>query len=890
MPTQPQLPTVKNGARFYKCALQVNPFAYVKRHGDPSPWADEAAYNTDLVAALKKEGIHVISVTDHFRVVDSKSLSNAARTAGIRVLPGFEAKSLEGVHVLCLFDEVVDSVALERYIGACGVPTDDAGSPNGTPPCLDLLELCVSKWKGIVVAAHVQQATGGLLQMLKGQARANAWKSPHLLAVAIPGERNGVDPNNRHIFENKDPAYERERPMTVINSGDISSPADVARRGAWTWIKMSSVGVEGLRQAFLDPESRVRLATDTPPARFSELLAIAWTGGFLDGQAIRFNKNLNVVIGGRGAGKSTVIESIRACLNAETRGEEAKKTHDSMLRDVLQTGTKIRLWVRTHQPTEEIYCIERVLNHPPTVIASDGSIDPRKPGDLIPGIDIFGQHEIAQIARSGERRTRLLSRFIAPSSEVANTKAQLRMRLASNRTEIVKVRVDLQDKEAQLSALPEIRATLKSYTQLGLQERLKERNLVLKEERAVDAVEESVKGISERIESLKEAAKLDRNSVSTEALKDLPHARTLESLDGVLARLGAAVERAALDALTAAQVATRELAEVTKQWQVQRDSVEERYQAILRELQKERIDGDAFIQLRRRIETLEPMEGAVAKQREQLRALEDARQAIVRDWVDLRGAEQRALAEAARSVAAKLRGRLKVTVKVDVQRASLSELLKANLQGRISEAIELLEKCEPLSTTQLADAIRSGAETIVQKYGIPAAQAAKLAQLPESARLQLTELDFGHSTTIELNVAGAAHPERWLPMERLSMGQKATAVLLLVLLESRAPMIIDQPEDDLDNHFLSDGIVPQIKVEKGRCQFIFTTHNANIPVLADAELIVGLTPQSDGSVGRSVISPDHRGSIDDELVKDLVKNLLEGGRTAFAMRRAKYGF
>ena len=121
-------------------------------------------------------------------------------------------------------------------------------------------------------------------------------------------------------------------------------------------------------------------------------------------------------------------------------------------------------------------------------------------------------------------------------------------------------------------------------------------------------------------------------------------------------------------------------------------------------------------------------------------------------------------------------------------------------------------------------------------------------------------------------------------------GQKATAGVLLLLLESDSPLLIDQPEDDLDNRFVTEDIVPRIKQEKRRRQFIFATHNANIPVLGDAELIAGLMPLGDADQGHARIPVEQMGSIDSLPTREMVERLLEGGREAFEMRRMKYGF
>ena len=156
--------------------------------------------------------------------------------------------------------------------------------------------------------------------------------------------------------------------------------------------------------------------------------------------------------------------------------------------------------------------------------------------------------------------------------------------------------------------------------------------------------------------------------------------------------------------------------------------------------------------------------------------------------------------------------------------------------------------------------------------------------------MRLEELELPATTKIELNTSSEGEPETWQTIEALSTGQKATAVLLLLLLESEAPLVVDQPEDDLDNRFITEGVVPTMKNEKRKRQFVFSTHNANIPVLGDAELIIGLLTRIQDGVVQGWSNERHMGSIDMQPVREMVEEILEGGKTAFEMRRQKYGF
>jgi len=153
----------------------------------------------------------------------------------------------------------------------------------------------------------------------------------------------------------------------------------------------------------------------------------------------------------------------------------------------------------------------------------------------------------------------------------------------------------------------------------------------------------------------------------------------------------------------------------------------------------------------------------------------------------------------------------------------------------------------------------------------------------------IEEVDLPISTDLELNVGLKTTPT-WRSLDHLSTGQKATALLLLLMHRGDGPLIIDQPEDDLDNRFIYEDVVPKLRETKGSRQAIFSSHNANIPVLGDADQIVSLAAE-DGPAGvTGNIVPDGLGSIDHPPVRMMVEELLEGGRDAFNARRYLYGF
>ena len=221
--------------------------------------------------------------------------------------------------------------------------------------------------------------------------RIQAWQSEDLLAIQIPGSIADLHHDAKQIVENTNPDYRRDSAakdglaIAVVNAKDIAKPEDLDDHSATCWIKMSEVTIEGLRQAFLDPGSRIRNPKEgkLEPEEHAELVALAWEGGFLDGAAIDFNPNLNVLVGGRGTGKSTVIESIRTVLGLE-----------AIIRHVLKNGTKISLLVRAHRPAVREYRIERTIPNPPLVRDDHGEVSNLSPQDVLPRVEVFGQHEL----------------------------------------------------------------------------------------------------------------------------------------------------------------------------------------------------------------------------------------------------------------------------------------------------------------------------------------------------------------------------------------------------------------------------------------------------------------------------------------------------------------
>lgn len=873
------------GARFYRCALQMNPFEYGSRHSKARTLATEAEYNAAMLAAVSKAGVEVAAVTDHFRVSSSASLIATFEQAGIIVFPGFEANSSEGIHLLCLFPPGTPLTDLERHIGACSLADASVTSPQSNKSCEQLMGL-VTELGGLSIAAHVSSAAG-LLSTLSGQSRARAWKSEHLAAAALPGPPDEAPPNHRDIILNKDEAAKRVRPLCIINASDVCCPEDVADPRSTTLIKMTAVSLEGLRLGFLDWESRVRLNSDDKDDEHTEIVAVAWKGGLLDGQSLRLNCGLNVLVGGRGAGKSTIIESLRYAFDLMPKGQEAIHSHQAITKVVMGTGSMVSVLLRSPRPSQQYYLVDRIYGQRPTVRDQLGNVLSNvAPVELIGRVEIFGQHEISELTRHPDKLAEILRRFTGPATDTSEQRAGFRDQLVRSRSAILTELTEIGRIDDALAALPALRENLKRFAAAGLEAKLAEKTSIDTEARVFDAAEQ---GVSELEDTSIDLKPVDNRPSILPPDTALPNRELLEPLDDILAELDRSKARAAAYLMAIAERAKSKIDGMKTGWKPLEAAANQRYLNTVKELEAEGHDPKRFVAINGQVEALKPKEAERERRTETLSKLQAQRKALLVDWEQFKAKDFRELEQAARNVSKRLADRVRVRVQQNRDLGDLEKVLRAKINGNINQPLERLRATDSLGLSDFAEHIRHGAQALTKEYGFSQLGAEKVAQGGSALALEVEECELPTEAIVELNV-GAGTTPNWKALDDLSTGQKATAVLLLLLLESDPPLIVDQPEDDLDNRFIADTIVPVMRIEKRRRQFIFSSHNANIPVLGDAEQIVGLTPIVDGGRERTIIENDLCGSIDVPTIKELVKDVLEGGQKAFTTRRDKYGF
>ncbi len=877
-------------ARFWRCALQVNPSGYQSKYRGTEHGLDEATYNQQVLDHCLAQGIKVVGIADHGSVDAVDSLRRFLEPHDIVVFPGFEIASSEKIHMVCLFPEGTTKDQLNRYLGRLDLTdVQDTVWPSGKT-CLDLAQT-IFDLGGFWYAAHMTGGNGLLRLNQDGGGLVHIWKTEALVkAGQIPGPLEDLPSNYKDIVRNKNPAYQREHRIALLNAKDVAKPEDLADPCASCWIKMTRPSFESFLTAFKDPESRIRLG-GLADAHYSRLENLRFHGGYLDGIDIQLSAHLNAVIGGRGTGKSTLIECLRYVLDVPPRAASARRQHDEIIKANLGAGGRIELEVVSRALHGRRYLVSRRYGEPPIVKDERGQVSTLNPRDLLPRIEIYGQNEILELARDPASQTAILNRFLPGGTLLTSQLTTIAKRLAENREKLLAATRQKDELQTQVGRLPKLTEQVQQFKSLGLESKLALVPLLERERQLSRRVNEELCRVGEGLSALEDSLP-DTTFLSEKALDGLPHASILAAMRTVLDTLGKdlTTHLTTLRKLlvVASTTAEGQQGQLKTELDAESESLEKVFSSLPAFAGKPGRDvGRAYQELLREIESIRPSEARVGTVDKLLAELAAQRRNLLDEFYRLRDQRSDELRTAVKKLNRKLDGKLRLNLKIGGQRKALKEFL-LQVPGLGEKKLAWIEQAgDALTVPALVQAIRGGEDaikTLTWDWGMQNSVVETLARLDRSLVLELEEIDLQDRILIELNIAHQG--DVFKPLAQLSTGQQCTAILHLLLLENDDPLIMDQPEDNLDNAFIAERIVTQLRSAKTERQFLFATHNANIPVFGDAEWI-GIFSASDS---HAEMPAQAQGSIDMPEIRKRVADILEGGREAFSQRKEKYGF
>jgi hypothetical protein len=606
---------------------------------------------------------------------------------------------------------------------------------------------------------------------------------------------------------------------------------------------------------------------------------------------LEFSERLNVLIGTRGTGKSGILNYILFGLGTPVPPLYANFVpgYDAYLHDNLGAG-KVTLKVRTQHGA--VYTSTRSYGEPARVYGPDGTLaDVTLAGELFRA-DAYAQGSLEEIGRTPAAILALVDRCAeAEVRRLEGALAAIERRIEQNAAERERLAAETGDDEAQAAELPQVAEALKALALPGgpdpaAIERAGAQRLRRGAERG--ALEELAKGTG--------LARAGLGAYVTGALAqlgagvhaDLEQGAHPQSAE-VLRRAHAAVDhaRAAIegaartvgDALAGTEQALAAYARELAQIHAKED---EEYHALVVQQDADRHRAAERERLHRRFEEL----SAVARRldarkrdlgdRTTLRArLAEDRNALLLELSELR-------ARVARECTAALRDEVRVILDrasdSEAARALLGEMTKGhNLRGSFLDDVAKGIRPRALLAAVEANNVAAIEAVDTSATGKTARAVKLLAALAGSDKLRALEtVRLGDVATLALNVDGAHQPA-----DRVSIGQRCTCVLPLVLLESVAVLLLDQPEDHVDNAYVHDVLIPMLLARKQKRQIIVASLNPNIPVLGEAERIFAL---AGGTWSGRV---DAAGNVDE--MKRWIETYLEGGRAAFRKRAERYG-
>lgn len=616
------------------------------------------------------------------------------------------------------------------------------------------------------------------------------------------------------------------------------------------------------------------------------LRSLSIIGGFLDGERFDLADGLNCVIGARGTGKTTVLEFVRYAMDAMPNDREARKRIEGLVDRNLQGG-RVQLGVVTKDGLS--YVVSRSVGEDPMVLTEDGSPTELtlKSGGLF-RVDIYSQNEVENIADVAMSQLDLIDNFEA--DRISGIEQQIRSvvaDLSANANSITPVQKKLEAAKEELAQLPSVEEKLKAYgTEGGQDSDAINKAHALKalrdrEARAVATIKELLEEVSYQLGEIKGTISLRAESIAAKELLDGPNGKLLQQVFDGLKACGSDVDKLiqqAVDRIESegTQVESR-AAKLTAGHQAQ--------ELKFRELIDKHKEAQGKATERSRLEKLR--NALLAKRREsdelteRLKTIQKARTELTQRLSELRDERFSVRNAIVNRINTALSPSIRVTIEQYGNRDRYQELLEEAIKAASVQRRMVARKIvNAYSPDDLSEIIKKrDTQPLIDNAELNREQAQKVMDVLAGADVlfQLETVELIDLPKIELNDHGT-----YKETGSLSTGQKCNTILPILLLDSDNPLLIDQPEDNLDNSFVYETIVESIRKVKEKRQLIFVTHNPNIPVLGDAEKVFVM--ESDGTSARK----ETEGSVD-ECKEDIV-TLLEGGEEAFKKRKARYSY
>lgn len=839
---------------------------------------DDSYYLSKYIGSLKTAGIRVGLICNHnkFDVQEFKALRKTAKSQEIFLIPGVElsvSDGANGIHTLVAFSDTwlengKDYINQFLNIAFEGKTPSEYEQENGRSS-LGLIET-IKRLEGyhrdfFIIFAHVEDKSG-LWHELDGGRIQELGRDEFFCrrALAFQKVRTHDVPNRK--CRTKIKGWLCESYPAEVEGSDCKS-IDQIGQGNPCFLKIGDFTFEAIKYALLDHSNRV--AAQPQKHECSNILSATFEGGVLDGQVIHFSPELNTLIGIRGSGKSSILEAVRYALDIPF-GEKAEDLEykTSLPAHVLGSGGKVT--VQAVDLRGQQYEIRRILNEMPDVYVN---------GILQPGISIretilnkpiyFGQKDLSSTGEGFERD--LVEKIVG--EKLINVRAGIdaqRQKVAESISQLKKLAHTGEKKREYEAKKQDAEFRLKFYKDHGVEEKLQKQVDFETDSRKCSQVVSFVEIYLSDLEDFinRHEDELKNVNIYKSRQNQGFFADFFKIYDNLITAFGQIK-----GALLESQSTLEDLKGKAQDFEKLKGGLKEEFAEIERKLAEElkesgakAIKPDEFRQLRRIVDQAKQMLDALDKQESQRIALNQALSKELAKLNDLWHEEYKAIQTQLEKVN-RSHSSLSISAEYKGDKDALVGFMKDVFRGsRIREAtFNNLSKAFPDFAAMFRDFNKAKA--------IAGASAQAFEAYFEDNLPALLNWQVPNRFVIKY---------RGKELKHHSLGQRASALILFVLSQQENDVIIiDQPEDDLDNQTIYEDVIKLIRSLKPKTQFIFATHNANIPVLGDAEQIIACAYVDD------VINLDS-GSIDAPNMQDKIVTIMEGGEEAFKLRKRIY--
>lgn len=911
------------GARWWKFDFHTHTPA-----SRDTPWSrieDQAKQLTPdrwLLRFMEAE-VDCVAVTDHnaFEWIDplkdAYGRIEQERPTGFRPLclfPGVELSVNGGFHLLVIFDRDATGGHVHDLLVRVDYPGTPGSSDAVTRKSATEVVGIVSDLGALAIPAHVDQEKG-LLHAAEEDGRPRLRLDSNTVRQVIDRpEILAAEAADRDWA--KHPVYTQAGcPWTEVLGSDCHSFRSGRGPGErYTWVKMGDPSLEGLRLALLDgaPMSVLRSDADAADPNERPRLAIeavdvenARCAGRGQPLRARFSPWMSTIVGGRGTGKSTIVEVLR--LGLDRAGELPGRLREEFERFATVPASRDDRGALRNDTTIAVIYRKDGGRFRVRWRGGDASIEEQdETGEWRPSpgtvhgrfpVRIFSQKQVFELAADSGALLRLVDDASpVERAEQERRRRELETRYLSLHSQVRELDARLGDRSRVEGELADVKRQLAVFESGGHQTLLVEFQRRRRQQREQKMRTSELDDFQTAVRRL--AAETEPSDVREEVFdrEDPAAAELLALVEELGGKQREFIHRLSAMADEAAEFLAQWRARVERSaWTSAAQRTVANYKVLVERLAAENVadpasygdlvqrrhalesDVSGFAALRARVDQLQTQAARVLEEME-TRRIELLRMRMTQlenvlssnDFVAMTvvpfGKDPVASETAFRDSLGRHDDRLEQDVSGIL--AGLYRDLPAGAEARIEEVKTRVADIKA-DVAKIAGGGRVDGWT---KWFHNHVQALRPEQIdrfmcwwPEDG------LEVRYKRTGD---------DRFVPIEHGSPGQKSAAILAFLLSHGDEPIVLDQPEDDLDNHLIYDLIVRQIRASKRRRQIVLATHNPNIVVNGDAEMVISMDQRS----GQCVIVNDGSGCLQDAGVRKEICHIMEGGRQAFERR------